>query len=208
MLKIVVVTAEVRGGVVLNEKGAEPAQEAVRGPVLGHRPHGVVAGHQQEVRLGPGQSLLQPRQLAVGVQRAQRPSGLLVHEVVAVAAQQDGVEHDDEDVRITNATDMEARRIHAVHASVVEVIAERQNKVGSHLLRHVGHFPGGDLLHGADVGGSRQAAPVPHGQEPDGGPVLEHSGIAVGHGNGSNQDGYQYTMRDVEEEDEYLLIKR
>jgi len=94
-LQIVVVTAEVRGGVVFHEKGTKPAQEAVCGPVLGHRPHGVVAGHQQEVRLGPSQSQLQPRQLAVGVHRAQRPSGLLVHEVVAVAAQQDGVQHDD-----------------------------------------------------------------------------------------------------------------
>jgi len=66
---------------------------------------------------------------------------------------------------------MEARRIHAAHASVVEVIAEGQNKVGSHLLRDVGHFPGGDLLHGGDVGGLRQPAPVPQSQEPNGGPV-------------------------------------
>lgn len=87
--------AEVSGGVVFDEQGLDPLQQTRRGPVLGHRPHGVMAGHQQEVGPGLSQSLLQPRHLAVGVHHAQRASGRLVQEVVRVTAQQHGVEHDD-----------------------------------------------------------------------------------------------------------------
>lgn len=88
-------TAEVSGGLVFNEQRVKPLQEALGGPVFGHGPDGVVACHQQEVCLGPSQSLLQPNQLTVGIHRAQRPPGLLIHKVVRVAAEHYGVEHDD-----------------------------------------------------------------------------------------------------------------
>lgn len=87
--------AEVSSGLVFNEQRMKPLQKALRGPVLGHGPHRVVARHQQEVCRGPGQSLLQPGQLTVGIHRTQGASGLLIHVVVRVAAQHYGVEHDD-----------------------------------------------------------------------------------------------------------------
>lgn len=90
-----VVSAEVSSGLVFSEQGMKPLQKALCWPVFGHRPHGVVAGQQQEVCLVLSQSLLQPRQLTVGIHGAQRASGLLVHVVVRVAAQHYGVEHDD-----------------------------------------------------------------------------------------------------------------
>lgn len=88
-------TTEVGSGLVFNEERVEPLQETICGSVFRHRPHGIVAGHQQEVRLGPSQSLLQPDQLTVGIHRTQGASGLLVREVVRVAAQHYGVQHDD-----------------------------------------------------------------------------------------------------------------
>lgn len=88
-------TTEVRGGLVFNEQRVKPLQKALGGPVFGHRPDRVVACHQQEVCLGPSQSLLQPNQLAVGVHLAQRASGLLVQKVVRVAAEHYGIKHDD-----------------------------------------------------------------------------------------------------------------
>lgn len=94
-LQVVVVAAQVRCGLVLDQQRVEPLQQAGRGPVLRHRPYRVVSRHQQEVGLGASQSLLQPGQLAVGVGRMQRSLGLLVREVVGVAAQHDGVQHDD-----------------------------------------------------------------------------------------------------------------
>lgn len=94
-LQIVVMTAEVSSGLVFNEQRMKPLQKALCGPMFRHGPHGVVACHQQEVCLGPSQSLLQPGQLTVGIHRTQGASGLLIHEVVRVAAQHYGVEHDD-----------------------------------------------------------------------------------------------------------------
>lgn len=87
--------AEISCGFVFGEQGTEPLQEAIRGAVFRHRPHGIVSRHQQEVRPGLIESLLQPGQLAVGVHRPQGTPGLLVQEVVRVATQHDGVEHDD-----------------------------------------------------------------------------------------------------------------
>lgn len=87
--------AQVRSGLVLYEQRAELLQQTGCGSVTGDRPHGVVARHQQEVRLGASQSLLQPDQLPVGLQRTQRSSGLLVREVVGVATQLYGVQHED-----------------------------------------------------------------------------------------------------------------
>lgn len=88
-------TAEVSSGLVFNEQRMKPVQKTLCGPVFGHGPHRVVAGHQQEVCFGPSQSLLQPHQLTVGIHSTQGTSGLLIHEVVRVAAQHYGVEHDD-----------------------------------------------------------------------------------------------------------------
>lgn len=87
--------AQVSRGIVLDEQGAELLQQTGGGPVRGHRPHGVVARHQQEVGLGASQPLLQPGQLPVGVASVQRPSGLLLREVDGVAAQHVRVQHDD-----------------------------------------------------------------------------------------------------------------
>lgn len=94
-LQVVVVAAEVSGGLVLVEQGVQIVQEALGGPVFRHGPHGVVAGHQQEVGRGLGQPLLQPDQLALGLHRIERPAGHLAQEVVALAAQRDCVQHDD-----------------------------------------------------------------------------------------------------------------
>lgn len=88
-------TAEVSSGFVFNEQRLKPLQEALCGPMFRHGPHRVVACHQQEVCLGPSQSLLQPGQLTIGIHRTQGASGLLIHKVVRVAAQHYGVEHDD-----------------------------------------------------------------------------------------------------------------
>lgn len=77
-LQVVVVAAQVSCGVVLDEQRVELLQQTGRGPVLRHRPHGVVARHQQEVGLGASQSLLQPGQLPLGIGRVQRSPGLLV----------------------------------------------------------------------------------------------------------------------------------
>lgn len=87
--------AEVSSGLVFKEQRMKPLQETLCGPVLRHGPHRIVSGQQQEVCLGPSQSLLQPRQLTVGLYRTQGASGLLIYKVVRVAAQHDGVEHDD-----------------------------------------------------------------------------------------------------------------
>lgn len=87
--------AQVSCGIVLDEQRAELLQQAGRGPVLGHRPHRVMARHQQVVGLGASQPLLQPGQLPVGIERVQRSSGPLVREVVGVSTQHDGVQHDD-----------------------------------------------------------------------------------------------------------------
>lgn len=94
-LQVVVVAAEVRRDVVFVEQRVEALEQTLRGAVLGHGPHRVVARHQQEVRFGPSQSLLQPDQLTVGLGLDQRASGLLVHKVVGVAAEHHRVEHDD-----------------------------------------------------------------------------------------------------------------
>lgn len=87
--------AQVRRGLVLFQQGAEPVQQTGCGSVTGDRPHGVVARHQQEVRLGESQPLPQPAQLLVGLQGIQRRSGLLIREVVGVPTQLDGVQHED-----------------------------------------------------------------------------------------------------------------
>lgn len=87
--------AEVRRGFVFHEQRTKPLQKALRGPVFGYGPHRIVTRHQQEVRLGLIQSLLQPGQLTVSIHRTQRASGFLIQEVVRVAAQHYGVEHDD-----------------------------------------------------------------------------------------------------------------
>lgn len=54
-----------------------------------------MARHQQEVGLRAGQSVLQPDQLTVCVDRTQGASRLLVQEVIGVSTQHYGVEHDD-----------------------------------------------------------------------------------------------------------------
>lgn len=97
--------AQVRRGLVLYEQRAELLQQTGCGSVMGDRPHGVVARHQQEVRLGAIQSLLEPGQLPVGLQRTQRSSGLLIREVVGVATQLYGVQHEDGQrlLRVRNA---------------------------------------------------------------------------------------------------------
>lgn len=87
--------AEVSSSLVFNEQRMKPLQKALRGPMFGHRPHGVVACHQQEVRLGPSQSPLQPGQLTVGFHQMQGASGLLVQVVVRVTAEHYRVKHDD-----------------------------------------------------------------------------------------------------------------
>lgn len=87
--------AEVSSGVVLVEQGEQIVQEALRGPVFRHGPHGVVASHQQEVGRGLGQPLLQPEQLAIELHPIQRAAGHLTQEVVALATQLDRVQHDD-----------------------------------------------------------------------------------------------------------------
>lgn len=71
-----------------------------------------------------------------------------------------------------NSPDLEAGRIHALHARVVEVVAKGQNKVSSHLLRYFTHLPCCGLLHSCDVGWVGQASPVPYGQELEGSPVF------------------------------------
>lgn len=90
-----VMAAEVGGGLVLKQQRMKPMQQALCGPVFGHRPHRVVACHQKVVCLGPSHPLLQPGQLTIGIHRSQGASGLLIHIVVRVAAQHDCVEHDD-----------------------------------------------------------------------------------------------------------------
>lgn len=87
--------AQVGCGLVLDEQRVELLQQTGRGPVLRHRPHGVVARHQQKVGLGASQPLLQPGQLPLGIGRVLRSSGLLIGEVVGVATQHDRVQHDD-----------------------------------------------------------------------------------------------------------------
>ena len=66
---------------------------------------------------------------------------------------------------------MKPRRIHAVDTFEVEVIAEGQNKVSSHLLCYVAHFSSCSLLHTGDVGRVRYSTPVSYDQELNGGSV-------------------------------------
>lgn len=76
-------------------------------------------------------------------------------------------------------TDLEPRRIYAVHTSVVEVIAKGQNKVSSHLLCYFTHFLSCSFLHSGDVGGVRYPTPVSYGQELNGGPISCNSKVTL-----------------------------
>lgn len=87
--------AEVSSGVVFDEQWTEALHQTLCGAVLGHRPNRVVACHQQEVCLGQSQSLLQPSQLAIGIQFIQGSTWLLVRIVVRVTAKHHSVKHDD-----------------------------------------------------------------------------------------------------------------
>lgn len=78
--------------------------------MLRHGPDRIVARHQQEVRLGPGQPVLQPDQLTVGVHRTQGASGLLVSEVVGVSTEHHRVEHDDGE-RLPRVGDVEVQLV-------------------------------------------------------------------------------------------------
>lgn len=93
-LQIVVMAAEVGGGLVFFEKGIKVVQQTLCGPMFRHRPHRIVACYQQKVCLGPSESLLQPGQLPVCSHQTHRSSRLLVCVVEGVAAQHYSVEHD------------------------------------------------------------------------------------------------------------------
>lgn len=94
-LQVVVVAAEVSSDVVLDEQRTDPLQQTLCGAVLRDGPHRIVARHQQEVRLGARQPLLQPDQLAIGLHLQHGPSGLLVLVIQRVSTQHHGVQHDD-----------------------------------------------------------------------------------------------------------------
>lgn len=87
-------STEVGSGFIFFEQGIKVLQQTLCGPMFRHRPHRIVACHQQKVCLGQSQSLLQPDQLPVSSQQIHRASGLLICVVERVAAQHYSVEHD------------------------------------------------------------------------------------------------------------------
>lgn len=89
-----VMTTEVGRSLVLDQQGAQPLQQAVSGAVLRDGPHRVVAGHKEKVSLGAGHALLQPQQLAVGMDTV-GATGLLTQEVISLPTEQDRVHHED-----------------------------------------------------------------------------------------------------------------
>ena len=94
-LQVVVVATQVGGDLVRSQQWQQLLDQAVGGPVLGDRPHRVVAGHQHVVLLGRCQLLLEPGQLRAGHRQVAGPLGLLAGKVVRVAAQGHGVQHED-----------------------------------------------------------------------------------------------------------------
>ena len=105
--------------------------QAVGGPVLGDRPHRVVAGHQHIVLLGRCQLLLEPGQLRAGHCQVAGPLGLLAGKVVRVAAQGHGVQHEDGHGHV-GPGDLEAQAV--VRAG--ELPADgTEEAVGAHLGR-------------------------------------------------------------------------
>lgn len=75
-------------------------------------------------------------------------------------------------IQTVDLSDLEPRRIHTVHACVVEVIAKGQNKVSSHLLRYFTHFLSSNLLHSRDIGRVGDSTPVSYSQELNRSPVF------------------------------------
>lgn len=74
-------------------------------------------------------------------------------------------------IQAADLSDLKPRRIHTVHACVVEVIAKGQNKVSSHLLCYFTHFSSSNLLHSRDIGGVGDSTPVSYSQELNRSPV-------------------------------------